>query len=121
VCFDYGPYIITTSGGPNLYSPKWTYNAGIEYRAELNGRITLTPRINYGYVGRRFDYLAYGPGDLIHPRGLLSALVTLEVGDWKIEGYATNLTDKEYVVGRSGNNEFYGSPRDYGVRVGLTF
>jgi iron complex outermembrane receptor protein len=120
-CFDYDPYITTTTGGPNLYSPKWTYNAGIEYRAELADRVILTPRINYGYVGRRFDYLAYGPGDLIQSRGLLSALVTLQIGDWKVEGYATNLTDKEYVVGRSGNNEFYGAPREYGVRVGVTF
>src|SRR5690606_29188887 len=104
LCFDYAPYVITTSGGPNLYSPEWTYNAGAEYRAYLSDRITITPRINYGYVGRRFDYLAYGPGDVIPSRGLLSAQVRLEIDDWKIEGYATNLTNKAYVVGRSGNN-----------------
>ena len=121
ICFDYGPYIMTTSGGPNLYSPKWTYNLGVEYRAIVNDRISVTPRLNYGYVGRRYDYLAYAPTDLIESRGLLSALVTLEVDDWKVEGYATNLTDKEYVVGRSGNNEFYGAPREYGVRVGVRF
>jgi iron complex outermembrane receptor protein len=121
LCFDYAPFVITTSGGPNLYSPDWTYNAGAEYRAYLSDRITLTPRINYGYVGRRFDYLAYGPGDLIPSRGLLSAQVRMEVDDWKIEGYATNLTNKAYVVGRSGNNEFYGAPREYGVRVGMVF
>lgn len=121
ICFDYDPFIMTTSGGPNLYSPEWTYNAGVEYRMYLTDRTVLTPRLNYGYVGSRYTYLAYGPGDLIGSRGLLSALVTLELGDWKIEGYATNLTDKEYVVGRSGNNEFYGAPREYGVRVGVTF
>lgn len=120
-CFDYDPYVITTPGGPNLYSPEWTYNIGIEYRGYLTDRITVTPRINYGYVGERFDYLAYRPNDLIESRGLLSAVLTLEIDDWKVEGYATNLTDKEYVVGRSGNNEFYGAPREYGVRVGVRF
>ena len=121
LCFDYDPYIITTDGGPNLYSPKWTYNVGVEYSADLPGGVTLTPRLNYGYVGSRYDYLAYGPYDLIQSRGLLSALVTLEFQEWKIEGFATNLADKEYVVGRSDNNEFYGAPREYGVRVGVTF
>jgi iron complex outermembrane receptor protein len=120
-CFDYEPFIITTAGGPNLYSPDWTYNFGVEYRAFLNDRISITPRVNYGYIGSRFDYLAYGPGDLIESRGLLSAVITLEAGNWRVQGYATNLTDKEYVVGRSGNNEFYGAPREYGLRVGLTF
>jgi len=121
LCFDYGPFTITTSSGPNLYSPKWTYNFGIEYRAELKDNITLTPRVNYGYVGSQFNYLAYGPGDLIAARGLLSALVTLEVDNWRIEGYATNLTNEEYIVGRTGDNEFYGDPRQYGVKVGVTF
>jgi iron complex outermembrane receptor protein len=121
LCFDYAPYVITTSGGPNLYSPEWTYNLGAEYRAYLSDRITVTPRINYGYVGRRFDYLAYGPGDVIPSRGLLSAQARVDIDDWKIEAYATNLTNKEYVVGRSGNNEFYGAPREYGVRVGMVF
>ena len=104
----------------NLYSPEWTYNIGLEYREYLTNRVTVTPRINYGYIGERYDYLAYRPNDLIEFRGLLSALLTVEFGDWKIEGYATNLTDKEYVVGRSRNNEFYGAPREYGARVGVT-
>ena len=27
-CFDYGPYIGPAGGGPNLFSPKWSYNLG---------------------------------------------------------------------------------------------
>ena len=34
---------------------------------------------------------------------------------------ATNLADKEYVSGQSGNNEFYGAPREYGVRASVRF
>lgn len=93
----------------------------MEYSAGLGDRITVTPRLNYGYVGSRYTDLLYTSQDLLQSRGLLSALVTLEVDDWKVEGYATNLTGKEYVAGRSGNNEFYGAPREYGVRVGMVF
>jgi len=119
-CFDYTPFFITTKGGPNLFSPKWSYNAGIEYRFDL-GDTRLTPRLNYGYVGSRFNYIAYGPDDRLNGRGLLSALITLERGDWRVEGFATNLTNKTYVSGRQGNNEFYGAPREYGVRLGVKF
>jgi len=120
VCFDYAPFTITTQGGPNLYSPEWTYNFGIQYEIEL-GNARIVPQVNYGYVGERFNYLAYGPGDLLQDRGLLSALLTVEFDRWHIEGWATNLTKETYVSGRSGDNEFYGAPREYGVRLGIEF
>ena len=120
LCFDYTPFFLTTTGGPNLYSPKWTYNLGAEYRLRL-GRASLTPRLNYGYVGSRFDYLAYGVGDRLPARGLLSGLLTLAVDKWRVEAFATNLTNKSYVSGRSGDNLFLGAPREYGMRVGVTF
>ena len=120
-CFDYDPFVITTGGGDNLYSPEWTYNVGAEYEAVLSDRASITPRINYGYQGSRYNYLAYGPGDLLEARGLLSALVTLRIDDWTIEAYATNLTNEDYVVGRSGDNEFYGAPRQYGLRTSIRF
>ena len=77
--------------------------------------------MNYGYVGSQFTYLAYRPGDRFAGRGLLSALLTLEIGDWRVEAYGTNLTDKTYVSGRSDDNEFYGAPQEYGLRIGARF
>jgi iron complex outermembrane receptor protein len=123
-CFDYGPFIQTTSGGPNLYSPKWTYNAGADYTFALGSDMTLTPRVNYSYVGPRFAYIAYSPvSDRIDGHGLVSALVTLRKGSWNVEAYGTNLTDEQYVSGQAAasRNEFYGAPRQYGLRVGMTF
>jgi iron complex outermembrane receptor protein len=119
-CFDYAPYVTTNAGGPNLYSPKVTYSAGVEYRLDL-GQFSLTPRLNYGYVGSRYNYIAYGPDDRLGARGLLSALLTLEKGDWRLEAFGTNLTNKTYVSGRSGDNEFYGAPREYGLKLGVKF
>jgi iron complex outermembrane recepter protein len=123
-CFDYNPFFQTTAGGPNLYSPEWTYNAGAEYTFELSNDATLTPRINYSYVGSRFAYIAYSPvSDRLASYGLVSALITLNRGPWRVEAYGTNLTDKEYVSGQASasRNEFYGAPREYGLRAAFNF
>lgn len=124
LCFNYGPFITTTEGGPNLYSPEWTYNLGAEYELRLGDEMTLTPRVNYSYVGARYSYIAYSPiSDRIGDYGLVSALLILRMGDWRVTAYGTNLTDRDYVSGHASasRNEFYGAPREYGVRVGWTF
>jgi len=121
-CFDYGPFLQTNSGGQNLLSPKWTYNAGVQYAVRMGGDATLTPRLNYAYVGSQFTTLFYNPvTDRLSGRGLMSALLTYRLGDYQIEAYGTNLTNKDYVSGQTGNNEFYGAPRQYGVRASLNF
>jgi iron complex outermembrane receptor protein len=121
-CFDYGPYIQTNNGGRNLFSPKFTFNAGVQYEFPVGEGMTLTPRVNYAYVASQFTTLFYSPvTDLLPARGLVSALVTLRRGRWSIEAYGTNLANKEYVSGQSGNNEFYGPPREYGVRAHVNF
>lgn len=121
-CFDYTSAITTTDGGPNLYSPKWTYGGTAAYELQLGNDVTLTPRVSYAYVGPRFTYLAYSPvSDRIKGYGLLSGLVTLRTGQFHIEAYGTNLTGKRYVSGQFGLNEFYGAPREYGIRAGFTF
>jgi len=123
VCFDYGPYLQVQASGPNLYSPKWTFNAGVDYRFRLGESISLTPRLNYAYVGSQFASLSYSYlTDYLPSRGLLSALVTLQLPhSWYVEGYGTNLANKTYVSGQFGNNEFFGAPRQYGVRLGTHF
>ena len=124
LCFDYAPFMTTIAGGPSLYSPKWTYNAGMEYAIRMTGGATLTPRINYSYVGSRFSYIAYSPvSDRIEDFALVSALLMFRKGDWQVTAYGTNLADREYVSGHASasRNEFYGAPREYGVRVGLDF
>jgi len=123
-CFDYTPFVQSTAGGPNLYSPKWTYNAGANYTFTLGAGFTLTPQLNYAYVGPRFAYIGYSPiSDRIDGFGLLSALLTLRGDRWRLEAYGTNLGDEKYVSGQASasSNEFYGAPRQYGVRVGFDF
>jgi iron complex outermembrane recepter protein len=124
VCFDYTSYFRTTSSGPSLYSPEWTYNAGVEYTIEAGEDMTITPRVNYSYVGSRYAYIAYSPiSDRLDSYGLVSALLTVRKGNWYGVAYGTNLADKDYVSGQAtvSLNEFYGAPREYGVRVGFDF
>jgi iron complex outermembrane receptor protein len=120
-CFDYGPFLQTVSGGPNLFSPEWTYNAGVQYEWTA-GDVTVTPRVNYSYVGSSYTSLQYSPvTDYLRSRSLVSALIRVQVRGWHVEAYGTNLTDEKYVSGHSGLNEFYGAPREYGVRIGAQF
>lgn len=51
----------------------------------------------------------------------MSALVTLDMGDWQVTAYGTNLANKDYVSGQFDSNEFYGAPREYGLRVRVAF
>lgn len=122
-CFDYAPFIQTTGGGPNLYAPRWTWGGGVEYEIPLGGEASLTPRVNYAYVGEQFTYIGYSPlSDRLNPRGLLSAIVTLKINDrLQIEAWGTNLTNKEYITGQLNSNEFYGAPREYGLKLNVTF
>lgn len=121
-CFDYTPFIGTAGGRDNLLSPRWTYNIGAQYEFPLGDETSLTPRLNYAYVGRQFTNLFYSPvTDRIAERGLLSALVTLRYRQWEVEAYGRNLTNKDYVLGQNGTNEFYGAPREYGVRMSVRF
>jgi iron complex outermembrane receptor protein len=121
LCFNYQPFLQAIEGKSNLYSPKWTYNLGVDYELQL-GAGTLTPRLNYAYVGSQFTYLGFSPvTDRIRGRDLLSGLITYRQDNWRVEAYATNLANEEYVSGQFGSNEFYGAPREYGLRVGVNF
>lgn len=123
LCFDYRPFIQTTGGGPNLYAPRLTWGGGVEYEIPLGGDVTLTPRVNYAYVGEQFTYIGYSPlSDRLNARGLLSALVTLKLNErLRIEAWGTNLTNRQYVTGQLNSNEFYGAPREIGVKLNVTF
>lgn len=118
-CFNYT--YASNSGGPNLYSPKWTWNVSAAYRIDA-GEFSLTPRVGYAYIGSQWAYPTYQTStDLIASRGLLQASLTIEKDAWKIEAYGTNLANKFYVAGQSGKNELYGAPREYGIRVSTKF
>lgn len=123
-CFDFTPFLVSSDGGPNLYAPEYSFTVGAEYLIELNNGGYLTPRINYAWIDKQWTNLIYDDTtDFLPSRGLLSAMVTYEKDDWKVQLYARNLTDREYVSGQllDNNTEFYGAPRTFGVDISYRF
>jgi iron complex outermembrane receptor protein len=120
-CFNYLPYLASATGRSMLYSPKVTFNAGLDYSFAL-GKGALRPRINYAYIDAQYTNLLYSPiTDRLPSRGLFSAQLTYSLNDWSVEAYGTNLTDRVYVSGQFVNNQFYGAPREYGLRASIKF
>ncbi|WP_158078593.1 TonB-dependent receptor [Microbulbifer mangrovi] len=122
VCFDYGPFMETTTGGDALYAPELTYNLSVSYEYTLDGGLYLTPQISYSHIDRQYSYLAYSPeSDALASRDLLNASISLTDDQWKVSAYGSNLTDEQYVSGQFGITEFYGAPREYGLRLSIAF
>ena len=121
-CFDYSPYLTSSTSGPSLYAPQWTYNVGVQYELHLRGGVGLTPRLNYAYIGGQFTSLTYSRvTDYLPAHGLLSALLIWKgPRNWTVEAFGNNLINKVYRTGEglnSGNYYFYGAPRQYGIRA----
>lgn len=92
----------------------------LQQRTIFHGKPTT--RLHYAYIGSQYTNLLYSPEtDRLASRGILSAQLTWEQEGWRVEAFGTNLTDKTYVSGQFGNNEFYGAPREYGLRVAKQF
>jgi iron complex outermembrane receptor protein len=120
-CFDYSPLLVSVSGRANPYSPKWTFNTGVEYAFALAGG-TLTPRINYSYIGEQWTTLIQAPlTDRLSSFGLWNTSLTYVNGDWRVEAYGMNIANKTYVAGQLNNNEFFGNPRQVGMRISRSF
>jgi iron complex outermembrane recepter protein len=120
-CFNYPAAAVIGGGGPNLLSPKWTWNANVAYKFDLANDISIEPRINYSHLSSQQAYLTYLPQDLIKGHSLVSANIALTYQKYKLEAYANNLTKEFYVTGVTGTNNFFGAPREFGVRFGAKF
>ncbi len=123
--------VVNLTGRSLPFSPEWTFSAGAEYEISLGGDFALTPRVQYSYVASQWaNQFQVRPTDFIGSRNVVDASLTLAQADkgWRIEAYATNLFDETYIVskatyasGQPGRVQYYGAPRQYGIRVGFDF
>lgn len=121
-CFNYGPATSNFAGKPLPYAPKLTFSAGLEYKFEFGDNGSVTPRIDWSHTSRQFQSIQGGANDLMEQRDLFNAQLRVEKGKWDVTAYATNFTNKKYIVGQTyGPSWFLGRPRQYGVKVGYNF
>lgn len=117
-------------GLPLNFTPKWTANVQLSYRFEFGNGASLVPRLIYSYVDSQWVQLFHGSQDFLPSHTKLDLRVSYEAAEsWRVEAFATNLTDEEYPTGVSAGPATapyegrltVGAPRQLGVRVGYTF
>ena len=119
--FNYAPYTEKISGEQNPYSPKLTANASVDY-AILVGPGTIRPVVSFSHTDKQFASLFQSDNFYLMPaRNVWDVSTSYEAGSWLTQVYAKNVTNSVYVSGYSGNTEYYGAPRQIGLRVRKTF
>jgi iron complex outermembrane receptor protein len=122
-CFDFSPYALLVNGAEQLNAPKLSYNFSVDYLFQLNDGGTLMPRLSYRYADENYTSILQVPGENYYTRDKVEVFdlsVTYERGDWSVQTYLNNVTDKVYVT-NAGNTLLYGDPRTAGVRARMTF
>jgi len=116
---------VDLTGAPFPYAPDFSFNLGLQRVFHLANGSTLTPRVDYGYVGDAKAELFDEPEFDLEARGLVNLNVRWDQGNgpWYAVLWGTNLTDKEYVaaIQNVGSLYYAGPPRQYGVRFGRNF
>jgi iron complex outermembrane receptor protein len=116
---------VDLTGASFPYAPDFSFNLGLQRVFQLSNGSTLTPRLDYGYVGDAKAELFPEPEFDLEARGLVNVNIRWDQGDgpWYATFWATNLNDKEYVaaIQNVGSLYYAGPPRQWGVRFGRDF
>jgi iron complex outermembrane recepter protein len=120
-----------TRGMQNVYAPKFTASAGIQYAFELPSGSSITPRIDYNYRSQIWTQPVNAPTNRIGGVGLANARLIWQDSrkEWQAALSVTNLTGKFYYVSQnddSGVPYFAlwaqpGPPREFLISVKRSF
>ena len=110
-------------------APKWTLNAGIQYRIPLGAAGGLVPRLDGSYKSKVYKDPQNSPDIAQDALFLLNAQLGFHSADerWQITGFVTNLADKEYITRGLHFTDFGftvhypGRPREWGASVSYRF
>jgi iron complex outermembrane recepter protein len=109
-------------------SPTWTANAGVQYTFHVGADQSLTPRLDYAYVGSQwatvFENQSFA--DQFGSRSLLNARLSYDIRKLDLSAYATNLTNKQYTAAQGVGSPvpvllYPGNPRQFGILARLRF
>ena len=126
-----GAPLTVTSGTEMPYSPKSQFTAGVQYDFFV-GEGTLTPMLQFQYVASQYVLITHEaqpqPDTQMKSHNTLDFRLTYTAPEhWSVQGYVTNLTDREYVASISAspqpaaNGLLTGAPRQVGVKLGYEF
>jgi iron complex outermembrane receptor protein len=110
---------INLGGQDQTYAPRFTFNASLSYDFALGTDTRLTPRENYGHIGKQWATLFETRtfGDRIEERNILNAQLELAMKSLTVTAYATNLTNQHYPAALNSGLYFAGAPRQYGIKL----
>ena len=121
-------FAIDCSGKPGLFSPKWSFNVGVQQTFELGGYKLVAA----GGTRWRDDFFAassFQPWTISKAAFQSDASLTFapDSDRYFISGFINNIEDKRRITQSNLNNSFNiqtalaTAPRTYGVRVGARF
>lgn len=97
--------------------PDWIYGANINYRRPFAGQMAFVGNVNYAsQLGGRFD-LADPTNYLMAHEETWNTRLALELGNYAIAVWATNLSDKDFPINRGPSTQRWNQPRNYGVEL----
>ncbi|MBS3961738.1 MAG: TonB-dependent receptor [Sandarakinorhabdus sp.] len=99
---------------------RYTLNLGAQYRGDISDTVGLLARVDYRRIGRTWwdveNSTSRDPVDLVDAR------LGLEMGNWSLTAFGSNIFDVEYNAEFSpGGFVFKARPRRYGVEASLRF
>lgn len=94
------PNQFNAAGYPLVYSPKWSYNLGIDLTLPMGDENTFTAHAAYNWRSKTYGEVA-DPNTINGSYGLLNAELGYgpEDGGWRVSVFARNLLDKHFVSG----------------------
>jgi iron complex outermembrane receptor protein len=121
---------IETGGNRIPWTPKYTFNAGVQYDFHLGNDAVLTPRVTYSWIDDQLvtptDRVINGTSvDRIFSHDLVNVQLNFTMGPWRAQAYMTNAAEEEYIQAHSGDaahpDAYANEPRRYGLRVTRSF
>jgi iron complex outermembrane receptor protein len=120
------PNCESLKGEENVYAPKWTFNAGAQYAFPLDNGDTLTPRVDYAFIGSQWPSIFQNSAKprfvpKIGSRSLVNLQLTYIHESWDFALFSTNLFDVHYIAAQNVGLRYAGEPRQFGIRVTKSF
>jgi len=118
---------MVAAGGVLPFSPKITFNAGIEYEIEMR-TVQLTPRLQWHHVSQSYATPFPSARTEISSRHVVDARIRLRHGEHlTVDGFVNNVFKRLYSTMQLMNSSsadggtLYGAPRHVGVRIRYDF